>query len=124
MRQADAIVSNHKQLGFLVRFQCDFQRGIIPILLVAQLNMPKLIQRIGSVRNQLSQGNLAVLIQRMRENMKKLLDLGLKREFLRLRHGELQKQSTSKQKGSPSTAWKDEKQLARHVPCVKNAGNL
>jgi hypothetical protein len=51
--------------------------------------MAELVERIGGVRYQLAQGNFRILIQRMRQNMEELFDLGLKRKFLLIGHGKL-----------------------------------
>ena len=41
-----------------------------------------LVERIGCVGNQLANRDLTALVEGVREEMEKLLDLGLKREFL------------------------------------------
>jgi hypothetical protein len=64
----------------------DLQRAGVALRLVGQGHVPHLVQRVGRVRDQLPNRDLPALIQRMRQEMQKLLDLGLKRVFLALAH--------------------------------------
>ena len=82
MSQPDAVVADRQGTCILVRLQRDLQRRVVPILLLGQLNVPHLVEGIGGVRDQLAQRDLAILIERVRQDMQELLDLGLKRELL------------------------------------------
>ena len=68
--------------SFLVGSKRDFERPVVAVLLFGQLDVPHLVQRVGRVRDQFPQRDLAALIERVRQQMQELLDFGLKREFL------------------------------------------
>ena len=83
VRHADAVVSDYQQRVGFVWLQHDLQRRVVRNLAVRQREMPKLVERIRSIRDQLANRNLAILIQRVRQQVQQLFDLSLKREFLR-----------------------------------------
>ncbi len=82
LRQTDARVVDAKHAGFFVGFQRDFQGRLIAKLLIGQLQIPHFVEGIGSIRDQLANRDLFILIQRMRQQMQQLLDLGLKRRIV------------------------------------------
>ena len=68
----------------------DLERPAVALGLVGQRDVPHLVERIGRIGDQLAERDLPALIERMRQQVKDLLDLGLKRVFLAIddgRHG-------------------------------------
>ena len=45
-------------------------------------DVPHLVERVGGVRDQLADRDLAALVERVRQQVEELLDLGLERELL------------------------------------------
>src|SRR5262249_7613057 len=84
--QADAVVADDEQLGLFVGFERDLEGRAVAVDFFGELNVPELIERVGGVRDQLAERDLAVLVQRVRQDVQQLLDLGLKREFLLFGH--------------------------------------
>ena len=82
-RHADAVVADDQQAVGLVRLDRDFQRLVGFDLAVDQRQVPKLVERIRGVRHEFADRDLAVLIQRVRQQVQQLLNFRLKREFLR-----------------------------------------
>src|ERR1035438_9855965 len=84
---ADAGVGDSENRVFGVEFEIDARierQGSIRI--ISQRQMTKLIQRIGGVRNEFTQEDLRMRIERMDDELQQLIDFGLKFTF---RHGYL-----------------------------------
>src|SRR5208283_4827832 len=79
--------ANDERLFELARVDRDLQRAAVALFLIGQGHVAHLIQRIGGVGDELANRDLAALVEGMGKQVKKLLDLGLKREFLLLRRG-------------------------------------
>ncbi len=80
--QADAGIFDGENALVFVGDEGDFQRGVIAVFFVGQLQIPHLVQGIRGVGDQFADRDLFVLIQRMRQQMQQLLNFGLKRELL------------------------------------------
>ncbi len=87
VRHPDAVVADDQPPGVRVPLDDDLQWPRVAVGLVRQRDVPHLVQRIGGVRDQLAEGDLASLVERMRQQVEQLLDLGLKRKLLLIRAG-------------------------------------
>ena len=86
LRQPDAVVTDDQHAALWLRLEHDLQRVIGPQLGRGELNVSPLVERVGGVGNELAEGDLVVLIQRVRQDVQELLDFRLEREFLGSRH--------------------------------------
>ena len=87
-RQPDTVVRNGERARFLVESDTNFQLGVVAVQRrIVQGLETQFVARVGGVRNQLTQKNFLVAVQRMNHQLKQLLDLGLKAEcFLGITH--------------------------------------
>ena len=60
----------------------DLQRLGVALRLVRQGDVTHLVECVGRVRDQLAERDLAALVERMREQVEQLFDLGLKGKLL------------------------------------------
>ena len=63
---SDAGVANHELFLVLAPFDHDLERRLIPVRFVGQRHIPHLVERIRRVGDQLADGDLRALIQRVR----------------------------------------------------------
>ena len=86
MGHPHAVVADHQLLGVVPTLQDDFQRRVVAERFIRERHIAHLVERVGGVGDQLADGDLLALIERVRQQVKKLFNLGLKGKLLRLGH--------------------------------------
>jgi hypothetical protein len=83
-RHPDAKILNRDALRFVVGGDIDLERKIIVVnVLLGQLQMPEFFERVGGVRDQFTDEDFLLRVERVNDDIEQLLDFGLKLEFLR-----------------------------------------
>jgi hypothetical protein len=79
---SDSGVADDELLIGLAALDDNLERRVVAIRLLGQRDVPHLVERIRRIGDQLANSDLGALIQGVREQVQKLLDLGLECEFL------------------------------------------
>ena len=87
VRHAEARVADDQPPRGFIGLDHDLQRARVAPGFVGQRHVAHLVERVGGVGDQLADRDLAALVERVRQQVKELLDLGLEREFLPIGRG-------------------------------------
>ena len=85
---ADAEILDREGPGLVIRRDVDLAgQTVVEDLLLHELQMAQLFERVGSIGDQLAHEDFLLRVERVDHDIEQLANFGLKLEFLRCGHG-------------------------------------